>query len=175
MSKDSTLGLSPERLACLLGISLGSESDEEEENSAHSASQLIQARLAGTLPLDTTVVDELPAILGQLRKDLMPHGGRTLGEALTDPDSDLGIIKKIRKYAKKMTSRKVSEAERAVAIALYFAAIAHGLVFHDVKITTYSYDSLIGSFNKLIGKAWMPRKLRELYIQACEVCKGRFS
>ena len=173
MRKDSTLGLNPESLARLLGIALYSDSDEGKDNSTHTTAQLLKARLAGTLPLDTTVVEELPAILGQLRKNLMPLGGRTLGEALIDSKSDLGVIKKIRRYAKKMASRKRSEADRAVAVAIYYAAIANALVFHDVKVTTHSYESLEASFAKLINKPWMSAELNILFVRSIKLCRKK--
>ena len=173
MIKDSTLGLNPESLARLLGIALYSDSGEGKDDSAHTTAQLLKARLAGTLPLDTTVVEELPAILGQLRKDLMPLGGRTLGEVVTYPKSDLGAIKKIRRYAKKMASRKRSEADRAVAVAIYYAAIASALVFHDVKITTHSYESLEASFDKLLNKPWMVAELTRLFARALKLCRKK--
>jgi len=173
MRKDSTLGLNPESLARLLGIALYSDPDEGKDKSTDTTAQLLKARLAGTLPLDTTVVEELPAILGQLRKDLMPLGGRTLGEALIDPKSDLGVIKKIRRYAKKMASRKRSEADRAVAVAIYYAAIANALVFHDVKVTTHSYESLEASFAKLINKPWISAELNILFVRALKLCQKK--
>jgi len=173
MRKDSTLGINPESLARLLGIAISSDSNEGTDDSTHNTAQLLKARLAGTLPLDTTVVEELPAILGQLRKDLVPLEGRTLGEVVTGPKSDLGAIKKIRQYAKKMASRKRSEADWAVAIAIYYAAIASALVFHDMKITTHSYESLEASFAKLINKPWMSAELNSLFIRALKLCQKK--
>lgn len=173
MRKNSTLGLNPESLARLLGIALYLNSDEGKDNSTHTTAQLLKARLAGTLPLDTTVVEELPAILGQLRKDLMPLGGKTLGEVVTDSKSDIGAIKKIRQYAKKMASRKRSETDRAVAVAIYYAAIASALVFHDMKVTTYSYESLEASFAKLINKPWISAELNILFVRALKLCQKK--
>jgi len=125
------------------------------------------------LPLDTTVVEELPTILGRLQKDLLPHGGKTLGEVLTDPKSDLAAIKKIREYAKTMAARKGAGTERAVAVAIYYAAIASALLFHNVKITTHSYELLDASFEKLIGKAWMSPELTQLFTKARKLCRKR--
>ena len=173
MNKDSTSGLSPEKLARLLGIALDFDSEEGNDVSPKTTAELLNARLEGMLPLDTTVVEELPAILGRLHKDLMPHGEKTLGEALIDSQSNLGTIKKIRRYAKKMASRKGTGTERAVAVAIYYAAIANALLFHNVKITTHSYELLKASFNKLIGKPWMSAELARLFAEACKLCRKR--
>lgn len=173
MNKDSTSGLSPERLARLLGIALDSDSEGGRDISAQTTAELLNARLDGMLPLDTTVVEELPAILGRLRKDLVPYGGKTLGTVLTDPKSNLAAIKKIREYAKKMASRKTSGAERAVAVAIYYAAIACALLFHNAKITTHPYELLEASFNKLIGKPWMSPELAQLFAKASKLCRKK--
>ncbi len=173
MRKDSTLGLSPAKLARLLGITLGSGSGEKRRNSAQTTSELIQAHLAGTLPLDTTVIEELPAIIGRLRDDLIAHGGKTLGDVLTDPKSDLDTIKKVRQHAKRMAYRKNSGAKHAVAIAIYFAAIANALVFHSTKITTHSYRSLRVSFGDLAKRPWMPAELVKLLAKAHKMCRKK--
>ena len=173
MSKNSTLGLSPDRLARLLGITLTSEHYDEDENIDHSASRLMQAHLAGTLPLDTKVIDELPAIIGRLRKDLIPYAEKTLGEVLTNPKSDLDIIKRVRRYAKRMAARKNTKAKHAVAIAIYFTAIANALIYHNVKITTHSYQSLKSSFDNLANKSWMPIELTRLLVKASKICRRK--
>ena len=175
MSKDSTLGMSPERLARLLGVTLVSESDDDSNDSVQSTSQLIQAHLAGTLPLDTTVIDELPAIIGRLHKESTTRVGKSLGDVLTDPKSDLDTIKKIRRHAKRMAVRKSPKARHSVAIAIYFAAIANALIFHDVKITRHSDESLDGSFTKLVAKSWMPTELVQLFEKARKVCRCKVS
>ena len=175
MNNDSTLGMSPERLALLFGVTLESGFDEEKENSIHSISELIQAHLAGTLPFYTNVIDELPTIIGRLGKDSAPRARKSLGEVLTDPKSDLGTIREIRRYAKRMSSRKSSKAEYSVAISIYFAAIANALIFHNVKITRHSYESLDNSFTKLIDKSWMPTKLRHVLAEARKVCRSKGS
>ena len=173
MRKDSTLGLSPAKLARLLGITLDSGSGEVGENSTQNTSELIQAHLAGTLPFDTTVIEELPAIIGRLRNDLIAHAGKTLGGVLTDPESDLDTIKKVRQHAKKMASRRNSKAKHAVAIAIYFAAIANALIFHETKITTHSYESLKASFGDLAVKQWMPDELVRLFTKASKRCRKK--
>jgi hypothetical protein len=173
MRKDSTLGLSPAKLARLLGITLDSGTGKGRRNSIQTTSELIRAHLAGTLPFDTTVIEELPAIIGRLRHDLIAQGGKTLGEVLADPQSDLDAIKKIRQHAKRMASRRNSEAKHAVAIAIYFAAIANALIFHKTKITTHSYGSLGASFGNLAKKPWMPTELVSLFTKACRQCRKK--
>ena len=170
MSRNSTLGLNPERLARLLGVTLDSGSVEEGEDPIQGFSELIQAYLAGTLPFNGVVGGDLPPMIGGLRKDQGRHGEKTLGDVLTNPKSELNAIRNIRRYANSMASRKSSKIKHAVAKTIYFAAIAHALIFHDVKITTYSYESLRASFNALSEKPWIPSNLIELFVKARNVC-----
>lgn len=171
MRKDTTLGLSPEKLVRLLGITLHSEDGGMTEDSAEHISELLQAHLAGTLPFDTAVTDELPAIIGRLRSELLAHAGGTLGDALTSSDSDLDTLKKIRQYAKRMASRKKHNVKHTVAIAIYFSAIANAFVFHHAKITTHSYKSLSASFDDLAQRPWMPVELAGLLADAHKICQ----
>ena len=173
MRKDSTLGLSPERLARLLGITLHSVGGEAKEDSVQYISELLQAHLAGTLPFDAAVIDELPAIIGRLRNELIAHAGETLGEVLTSPESDLDTLKKVRQYAKRMASRKSPKAKHAVAVAIYFAAIANALIFHNTKITTHSYRSLKVSFDNLAKRPWMPAGLVKLFTKVHKICRKK--
>ena len=170
MSRDSTSGLKPERLARLLGIALDADSEGSKNISARTTAELLNAHLNGQLPLDTTAVEALPVILGRLQKDLVLQEGKTLGEVLMDPESELNAIKRIREHGKKMAARKGKGAERAVAVAIYYAAIANALLFHKAKITTHSYELLEASFAKLREKPWMCSELAELFAKACKVC-----
>ncbi|KPL20813.1 MAG: hypothetical protein AMJ75_11170 [Phycisphaerae bacterium SM1_79] len=72
-----------------------------------------------------------------------------------------------------MASWKRSEPEHAVAVAIYYAAIASALVFHDVKVTTHSYESLEASFTRLINKPWMSAELNSLFIRALKLCRKK--
>ncbi|KPK38329.1 MAG: hypothetical protein AMJ65_13030 [Phycisphaerae bacterium SG8_4] len=173
MRKDSTLGLAPERLARLLGITLHSAAGKGKEDSAQDISELIRAHLAGTLPFDTTVIDELPVIIGRLRNELIARAGETLGAVLTSPESDLDTLKKVRQYAKRMASSKSPKAKHAVAVAIYFAAIANALVFHHTKMTTHSYGSLRTSFGDLAKRPWMPTELVRLLTKAHKICRKK--
>ena len=66
-----------------------------------------------------------------------------------------------------------SEAEHDAATAVYFAAIASALLFHDRKITTFSYKSLDESFSKLINEKWIVKDIAELFDRACRVCRQK--
>jgi hypothetical protein len=173
MKKDSTSGLSPKRLARLLGIGLEHKHEKTPSESDFYAGELLNARLEGILPIDTTIIEELPAILGRLFKDLVLGDRRSLGQVLIDPKADLDVIQRIRIYAKKMASRKEPGAEKTVAVAIYYAAIANAMLFHNMKITTHSYKSLIDSFQRLSDKPWMTTELARLFKKAFKLCRKK--
>lgn len=172
MDKDMTSKLSPDQLADLLAITFDAPSNESNEAVTDTNAQLIEAQLVGTLALDTTVLDNLPTVIAQLDKDIFGGGSETLGNVLTDPRSDIRIIKKIKRYAKSIGSQENSEAEHTVAIVLYYAAIANALLFHKTKITAHSHRTLKAEFNKLSVKPWMSKELARLFTEAVKAIKS---
>ena len=172
MDKDLTSDLSPDQLADLLGITFDAPSNESGDAVTDTNAQPIEAQLVGTLALDTTVLDNLPTVIAQLDKDIFGGGGETLGKVLTDPRSDMEIIKKIKRYAKSISSQENSEGERTVAIVLYYATIANALLFHKTKITAHSHQTLKAEFNKLSAKPWMSKELAHLFTKAVKAIKS---
>jgi hypothetical protein len=171
--KESTFGASVKGLHGLLGVGVGKDVPQDAASVDKAAGELLRARLEGTLPLDTAVVDALPAILGKLQGELLPLAGRPLGEVLLDADTELSAIKSIKDYGKKLAARRDSEADHSAAIAIYFAAIASALLFHGEKITSYGYEHLQGSFNELIEDTWIPAELSRHFSKACRMCRER--
>ena len=164
---------SPEKLARFFAIGRDEPREEDQPADDTTTAELLRDRLAGTLPLDANIVDLLPVILGRLSRELLPLGGRRLGEALIDPSLDLGVIDQIKGHAKKLASREGSEVDHAVATAIYYAAIAGALVFHGQKITTHSLAELDRSFAVLILKSWMTPELVRLFSEARRTCQAK--
>lgn len=170
MNKDSLLGLDPKRIGRLFGITFDSHT-QDIAGPDDSTSGLLQACLAATASAETEGTGSWPGVIATLQEDPGFDPGRSLGDVLMDPTSDLDAVRKIRRYAKRRASREDSEAERNVATTIYFAAIASALLFHGVKITTYPYETLEASFNKLIAKRWMPAELAQFFVKAREACR----
>ena len=171
--KESTFGISVKGLADLLGIGVGKHLPQDPASADRATAELLGARLAGTLPLETAVVNALPAILGRLQKELLPLGGRPLGEVLLDADVELDAIVSIKNYGKKLAAQRDSPADHSAATAIYFAAIASALLFHDKKFTSYSYEHLRESFNELIEEPWIPSELSRHLSKARRLCKKK--
>ena len=171
--KESTFGATVKGLHGLLGVGVGKDVPQDAASVDKAAGELLQARLAGTLPLDTAVVDALPAILGKLQGELLPLAGKSLGEVLLDANTELNAIKSIKDYGKKLAARRDSEADHSAATAIYFAAIASALLFHGERITSYSYEHLRESFNELRESTWIPSELYRHLSKACRMCEKK--
>ncbi len=167
MENESTFGITPKGLASLLGIGI---SGEQKPDVDQLAGELLKAQWAGTLPLDTAVVNALPAITRRFERERVPLSGRALGEVMLDSATDLTIIKRIKDYGKKLAGRKDSEADHAVGIAIYYAAIASAMVFHEEKITQHSFRSLANAFDTLRKKPWVPSELSRHFLRARRYC-----
>jgi len=171
MDRDMNPDVSPERLAELLGMTLNGTVGEGPETPGNGDSELLEAELVGILALDTTVLDSLPTVVGQLDRDVFAGGGGSLGSVLTDPETGLAIIRKIKLYAKKAGTDNDSGDRHTVAVAVYYAAIAAALVFHKVKITKHSDQTLKTEFKVLSEKAWMSNDLATLFTKAAEAVR----
>lgn len=175
MDKESTtFGLSPEKLARLLKI--GSDESQSETNAGQreqKKARLLQDWLAATLPVDAVFVESLPRVLRRLYQELKPLGSRPFGTLLQDPEADMSVIKKIKDCSKKLVESAKSEAEHDAATAVYYAAIASALVFHDQRITSFSYVNLMNSFASLKEQSWLTAELVKLYGEAYDSCQEK--
>ena len=170
MNKDSTtFGASPKRIAELLDIGVEHEGQSEEAK-AETRAELLRARFAGPLPLETTGTEALPTSMGKLCQDLLPLGGKPLKEVLLDKETDLRIIKSIKEYGKKLAKR--DEPEQAVGVAVYYTAISSAVLFHDEKITRHSYQYVADSLDDM-DKKWMPVDLKQHILKASQICRQR--
>lgn len=173
MNNKSTNRLKPNQLARLLSISL------EETDSVYitcddkATAELLQEKLKSTLPKDSFLLESLLLVVERLGRDMRALVGKPLGEVLLTPDADISLLRAIKDYSKELSSSLISEEETAVAITLYYAALASALLYHDKKITQYSYESLGRYFTLLKEKKWMASELIDLFSQAYSICQNR--
>jgi len=96
-----------------------------------------------------------------------------IGKLLQDPKTDTAVIRMVKDYGRTLSTRAKSEAEHQAANTVYYAAIAHALVFHKLKITNFSYGDLQSSFSRLSQEKWITKGLVDLFAKASEHCKAR--
>jgi hypothetical protein len=171
--KSTTFGLSPEKLADLLKICSDSTQSEDENrvDITQKKTELLQDRLAETLPFELSKKSLSKEVLDRLSQIRALVIGEPIRNLLNNPETGIGLIKQIKDYSKRLSRNAASEAEHDTANAIYYAAIASALVFHDIKISKYSYKSLHESFSKLINEEWIPKEITQMFVRTCELCQ----
>jgi hypothetical protein len=169
---DSTYGLASERVAELLSIAADSEELHIGLSPEQEKEQLLLDRLAEPLLLDPSLVEMLPSIPSLLSNAMEICNGESIGEILLGSGTDIAVLRKIKNYSNKMSSRTESALERDVNIALYYASIAAALILHSKKITRFSYQDMEKSFVMLAEKKWISGKIAELFDKAAQMCRS---
>ena len=171
MTEESlTSGLGPDKLHDLLRICSEVGPEEQKTDSDQRRAELLQDMLAESLPVE--------AFAGRLSKHLVSlcqvfgiSSEESFKDLLSNPNTDVNLIKAIKDYFKKKTTS--SQDEHDVVNVIYYAAIAYALVIHDSKITKYSYNDLHKSFTIYTKVGWIQPVLSRLFVRACEYCKNK--
>lgn len=174
MDEESTaFNLSSEQLAHLLGIGSRIGGDENQVDQEQRKAELLRDLLAAKLPADEVLLESLPTVVRRACQELQPLAGESFGNLLQDPGTDITTIRRIKDYSKKLTKAAESEIEHDAAGAIYYAAIAGALVFHEKKITSFSYEELVDSFSVLTKNSWLTPDLARLFRKARKLCQKK--
>ena len=144
--------------------------DQASVSTTDEKRDLLEYRLTQGLPLGKEQVQELPEVLGDFCRRMGQLGRESLGDILKRPSSDLKTIKQVSRLGKTLAEKAHSKEERDTATAIYYAAIAHAMVFHNRRITRLSYATLQEAFSRLIRQSWVPRELVNLFKLAHSCC-----
>ena len=167
----TTFGLSMKKVVKLLNI--GSDVSSTPAEIDQQKADLLSDRLSDTLPLYYSTNQKPSTKLKRLGKTIAALSGEPIGKLLEDSKTDISIIRMTKDYGRKLSTNYKSEAEHHTANTIYYAAIAHALVYHDRKITKYSNEDLQKSFCQLSKEGWIPKNLRDLFTKASEYSKER--
>ena len=168
--RSKTFGLSPEKMAELLRM--GTEEYEHAKTSAEQKkAELLVDRLAELLPLDSAVMKLLPDISSLLTGVMGECGGKSIGDLLQNPEVEISVLRKIKNYNNDLSKCAKSKIDRDIAVVLYYGSVASALVFHNKRISRFSYKNLERSFSSLMGKSWMTVDLVRLFSKALEICR----
>ena len=167
----TTFGLGRDKLARILGICAEPEAHGDQMHREQKKTELLQQRLAQALPSDTRTIESLPKILGKLRQAISSVASEPIGKLLLNPKTELKLIKQVKAYAKSLSKNAQGESEYQTASMIYYCALAHALVFHNKKITRYTYDELGESFSYLTRETWIPNDLLGLLTKAKQHCE----
>ena len=169
--KSTTFGLKPQKIIELLKISR--DSDSGSVNVVQNKSDLISEKLNDTVPIYFSAEKRPVRRLRRLQHTIAVLSGEPIGKLLQNPKTDIILIKIIKDYCRKLSSLTESEAEHHVYNTIYYAAIAHAIVYHDTKITNYSYEKLRDSFYYLLRQNWIPDNLIDLFKKVAKICEAK--
>ena len=169
MKQPSTFGMTITQLREFFQIGQGLPG-RTTQGSDGAKRELVESRLAQNVPLDRGQLEQLPEVLSQLCQTMARLTGDTVGTILKDPSSDLETIRRVKRHAKRWAAEAASKDEHTAAAAVYYAAIAHALVFHDRLITKSSLPTLVVQYSRLVAEPWMPKDLIVLFRLARAYC-----
>ncbi len=142
--------------------------DVDEKARQHLEQHLEAAYIAGSESKES-----LSAVMTHAYKEVKTRSGQTLKTLLLDPYTELDMLNDIKQTYKARAQHAPSEIEKSCARILYYAVIANALVFHQKRISSFSYHTLKRNLTKLINKSWLDSDTRHLLTQACRVCEDR--
>lgn len=166
MDKESTtFGLDSEKLAKLFEIGEGEQTQSISDSDRKA--ELLHDILAEAVPLS----DFAQHKLDKLKQTIDALSSESVGKLLLDPETNIALIRQIKDYGRKLSSRAESKAERHVSNTIYYGAIASAMIFHKVRITRFSNAYLAESFHKLADQQWIPEHLRSLFAESRKQCQ----
>ena len=175
MRKTSTYGLGLDQMAVLFSLGRADPNPAEQKSGNADMGSFLREQLACVLPNGSIFCDVLVMMIRGMGYDTRRLAGRSFGEVLLSPQSDVQLLQVVKDCSKVMSSALDSKAEATLATTIYYASLANVLVHHDRKITQHSYETLDESFKLLIEKKWMAQGLTELFAQARGICLSRRS
>ena len=173
MNNNSTHGLRPEQLFNLLSV--GADKDlfcDNIMNSDEEVKEYFQSLIHRKVPKETSLVDSILIFLRESKafgNSIIDH---SLGEILNHSKTEIELLKTIKYYSKNIYQSTVSKGENSIAVAIYYAAIASGLVYHDMKISEHTYQTLKEAFSNLMNQPWMISDVKQLFSEAHKICEN---
>lgn len=162
--------LNVEQSTNLLRLCLHPDQQPKDETEEKDRASVLLDVLGSKLPVNPALIESLPPVLRALSEELKSISGLPLGDLLQDSQTKIGVIRRIKDFAKELGNSAKDKIERDVALAVYFAAIAGALVAHDVRLSEYSYEKLAQSFETLGKHDWITPGLATLYREARKYC-----
>jgi hypothetical protein len=168
--KTTTFGLTPGKVSDLLRVCADS-SDDADMGTKQEKIELLLDRLSETLLAGSSENNPLSEKLTKLCHISGITAGESIRNLLINPETDLDLIKKIKDDNKNLSQDAKSAVIRDTANAIYYAAIAHALIYQDLKITKFSYEELEKALSFFIQADWISTDLLKLFNCAVIYCQ----
>jgi hypothetical protein len=171
LKKKTTYGLSPRQLIRLLAIGRKGGDAPIGASVSKTPAEILGGILSSTLPLDPDSPNSLPVVLDWTGRKVLSASGRKIGDLLAEPKTDLEVLRGLKEYGKTLASGTSAKAKQAASTAIYYAAIASALVFHNRRITQLSKEKLRAAYSKLQEKASDFPEIQNLFRKALALCE----
>ena len=165
--------LKSDKLGELLNICSESIPSEYEIDTKSKKAELLHDHLAETLSLEAYKSDLGVEDMANLYQMPGLLNSETIRNLVNNPQTDISLIKRVKNHSKKLSKSAATKLENDVANAIYYVAIASALVFHNLKITQFSYGTLKNTFSKLIKNNWLTPDVAQLFSKAHQVCQNK--
>jgi hypothetical protein len=136
-------------------------------------SEYFEEKMAAALPKDFFDQADLPDHLSVLCDISGISKNETFKSVIKNDKVELSLLVKMKDYFKELSSESSDEMEHQIYIAIYYAAIASALMYHDEKISSYSYEELAANFGRLSKEDWLPEYILKLYRKARTYCSQK--
>jgi len=167
----TTFGLDPQKLGKLLALSQRDSKEQEDVDIDQQKGQIIRDYLSDIQPLTSEVIETLPTLVQQMYKKMPRLEGQSIESLLLSTNTQLNDLELVKNFAKQQVNSAQDEIEYEVTSVVYYAAISAALVYHQQKITSFSYEKLKDLLLTLVGKKWIPTELIHILEQAHKMCK----
>lgn len=171
--KTTAFGLSPEKVSNLLRVCAESSKEDVDMETNNKNTDLLQDRLSETLLSGSIKDSPLSKELTHLCHISGIAAGESIRNLLVNPNTDIQLINDIKEHEKILSQNAQNTVEHDTANAIYYAAIAHSLVHHNLKITKFSYEELEKSFVVFTQTDWVSKDLVELFTKAVKYCQDQ--
>lgn len=167
----TTFGLAPEKISNLLRVCAEFSKKDVNMETKEEKTELLQDRLSETLLSGALKDSPLSKELAHLCYISGIAAGESIRNLLANPTTDIQLINKIKEHGKILSQKAQVDIEHDTANTIYYAAISHALVYHNLKITKFSYGELERSFAVFIQIDWISKDLLELFAKAVKYCQ----
>jgi hypothetical protein len=137
--------------------------------------ELLQDRLSETLLTGSLKDSPLSKELTHLCHISGISAGESIRNLLTNPGTDIELIEKIKDHGKSLSQSTKADVEHDIANAIYYAAIAHALIYHNIKITKFSYEELEKALALFAQTDWVSTDLLNLFNSAAQYCRNQLN
>ena len=154
-----------------MGLSGGPAAPADDIDPDERRTDFLYQILISPLPPASGVQSSLPDLITGQFQDLLSISGKPIGELIQDKQTDLLTLRKIKDYCKQQGTDATTNEEKEqqdAFMAVYFAAIASALLFHNTKISHHQDEDMHRFFALFASKSWVIEELRALFNKASQ-------